>query len=229
MGATGRMHVFHANWSGDKLKVWAESADLWAQHAKGSGADARAHPFATGTDELRAALGQAVGEAGEFDLVLPEIDGAPGPSVRMAHAVGHAAAESAVLTKPSLRIFRVPAMCLSGSEAASFLDALEDRFGTRPDDGGEVLLGPTVEFLIVASRMARHLVAQQRFVPALRQQSSGDLHGLWQPWVGDEKTAQRIAILLASMPPAARAAIDEFDHKPWPMLESFLCAIVDAE
>ena len=34
---------------------------------------------------------------------------------------------------------------------------------------------------------------------------------------------------MAAMPPAARAVIDELDHKPWPIVESFLAAVVDAE
>jgi non-specific serine/threonine protein kinase len=219
------MQVIHANWSGGKLRVWAESAARWAK--RGAPED-RAHPFAASLEELRGAIGLPEREGGELDVMLPEEGeaGAPGPSVRMAHAVGHAASEDAVATKPRLRAYRVPALVVAPGQASEFLSALEDRFAGSENG---VLLGPTVEFLLGAARLGRHLVAQQRFVPALRQQSTGDLHGLWQAWVGDEKTAQRVAMLMASMPPAARAAVDEYDHKPWPMLESFLSAVVDAE
>ncbi len=221
------MLVFHANWSGGKLRVWAESASLWAARGQRAPAEGRAHAFAASVEEMNRVLGAPGHEGGEFDVMLPEIEDGPGPSVRMAHAVGHSADE-AVITRPRLRAFRVPALSIAGPHASGFLDALEDRFGAGSEHG-QVLLGPTVEFLIGASRLGRHLVAQQRFVPALRQQSTGDLHGLWQAWVGDEKTAQRVSMLMAAMPPAARAAVDEYDHKPWPMLESFLSAIVDAE
>src|SRR5438552_3072962 len=107
------MHVVHANWSADKLRIWAESGALWAQHAAAMGAngDARAHPFAAPAEESASVLSGLPGidsaTAGEMDILLPDIEGSPSPSTRMAHAVGHAASETAVLTKPSLRAFRV--------------------------------------------------------------------------------------------------------------------------
>jgi hypothetical protein len=109
---------------------------------------------------------------------------------------------------------------------------ISDEEGYTPLNGNgarrQITAGSTVRFYMSAARLAKFLLAQQRFVPALRQEANGDLRGQWQPWVSDEKTAQRVALLMAAMPPAARAAVDELDHKPWPIVESFLAAVVDA-
>src|SRR5690349_21197802 len=94
------MHVLHANWSGSRLHLWAESAAGWAKSAGGAGAAASgtpAHPFALPAAEL---AGLAHGNGGgvavdsapaELELALPESDGRPSPSDRLAHAVGHSA------------------------------------------------------------------------------------------------------------------------------------------
>jgi len=242
-GQRGRMHVLHANWSGSKLHIWAESAALWAQGPGGPAAPAppgvengasrtAPHPYALPGTEIAAATGRdlvAGLDIGELEIALPESHGRPSPSTRLAHAVGHAANGNG---STSLGRFRAPAVAVDADRAVAVLDAIEEAYGGERETVSsepQVVLGPTIAFFAAASRLARYLLAQQRFVPALRQEVGGELTGLWQPWVSDEATAARVATLLESMPPAARAAVDAFNHEPWPILEDFLSALVDAE
>lgn len=196
--------------------------------------DGADHPYAAEESELAAALAPRGGEPARLELALPEAHGLPIPSKRLAHAVGHAGNGAA----STLGRFTVPALAIPADRAAGFLDALEELYGGEREGGGAVggadaqpavALGTTVAFFAAAARLARHLLAQQRFVPALRQEAGGELTGLWQPWVSDAQTAGRVASLLAAMPPAARAAVDPLGHQPWPILEDFLSAVVDAE
>ncbi len=250
--------VVHAHWSAGQLHVWAESLAAWGRHegAKRTGAGAPTHPFAATPRELGAAL-SAVARAeaaaeGTLDLMLPmdaaeapiampgppgvpkgdapppgaptdgEPESRPSPSPRLAHATGHDAHRDGG-RRPVLARFRVPALRFDAGPGAQLLDALESA------ESPSVVPGPTVPFFASAVRLARHLLAQQRFVPSMRQDPDGGLHGLWQPWLADGPTAVRAGALLATMPGAARAVVDEHDHQPWPILESFLTGVVDAE
>ena len=65
-------------------------------------------------------------------------------------------------------------------------------------------------------------------MPSLHQSISGDLRGVWQPWVSDEANAAKVATLVAAMPPSARAAVDALQHEPWPILEDYLTRVTDA-
>jgi non-specific serine/threonine protein kinase len=232
------MHVLHANWSGGKLHLWAESAALWARRDAATEGE---HPFTVPADAVAGVLGELTGgpatfEAGAIEVLLPQVDGRPGPSARLAHAVGHASTEAGSLERPALKPYVVKTAGVKPEQIESLLESIErgisDEEGYTPLNGNgarrQITAGSTVRFYMSAARLAKFLLAQQRFVPALRQEANGDLRGQWQPWVSDEKTAQRVALLMAAMPPAARAAVDELDHKPWPIVESFLAAVVDA-
>ncbi|MCC6660975.1 MAG: DEAD/DEAH box helicase [Phycisphaerales bacterium] len=167
-------------------------------------------------------MGQAAHAAdAEITLRLPCSGGLPAPSTRLAHALGLGAETRGT----GFARVRVPTLALPPPHAAAILGDL-----TAPRDSANgVSLGSSVEFYAAAARLGRHLLAQQRFIPALKQDSAGELRGLWQPWLSDERTAARAAALLATMPPVARAAVDEHGHQPWPILQSFLGAIVDAQ
>jgi len=188
-------------------------------------------------------------------LIAPAGPPTPMPSTKFAHATGRrtlvAPAEGASPTKdeakPELAPFRIPAIAIAPADVWRTLDALEDRYGAAAQDELEadsstssadapapishrpVILGPTIDFHLAAARFTRHLLAQQRFVPALKQVISGELQGLWLPWLSDSWTAERVGLLISGMPPAARAAVDALDHQPWPVLEGFLTAVIDAE
>ncbi|MFM9996484.1 MAG: SNF2-related protein [Phycisphaerales bacterium] len=176
-----------------------------------------------GAPNGRARPDSAPPEHGTLDLKLPvdlEAD-RPAPSTRLAHAAGHVALLEGA--PPALGRSRVPTLKLTALQAAALLEAAEG-------PGSAVLnFGPSIAFFASASRLASYLLVQQRFVPSLRQEPGGALHGLWQPWLADERTAIRAAALLGTMPPVVRAAVDEFDHQPWPILESFVTALVDTE
>ncbi len=226
--ATPDTLVVHAHWSGRRLHVWAESLGAWGRHEAPKGADGGApHPFAADKGALHGALaglGLNGAPVGALDLMLPAEahSSRPAPSLKLAHAAGHVAHEQGGV-RPSLARFRVPTLALEAGRASEFLDALESA------EIPSLVAASTVPFFASAVRLARHLLAQQRFVPSLRQEPDGGLHGLWQPWLADGPTAVRVGALLQTMPPAARAPVDEADHQPWPILESFLTGVVDAE
>jgi SNF2 family DNA or RNA helicase len=195
-------------------------------HARPS-ADGSLHPFAATHASLREVLEPAgvPSAQGDPELRLPAAAGLPVPSTRLLHLVGHMADLS---VGSALAAVRVPALAVDPPDVLRALDELESwrDEGTAPYG---VALGSSIDFWIAAARLARHLLAQERFVPGLRQDLSGDLRGLWQPWVSDARTAERVALLLSAMPPIARAAADDLNHQPWPILESFLASIVDAQ
>lgn len=271
------MLVIHANWTAGRLWLWAEQPPASTPPAPPAPpatspppANDRppqpAHPFAAPVAHIlpilteTATVGAGVGVTeGTVLLRLPARGMVPVPSLRLAHAMGHAwadeapgddASHTAELAQPaetadatpsppvptlSLATFTVPAIGVAPGDVWSVLDALEDRFGKAArqdaqDDPSHprAALGTTVDFFLAAARLALHLLAQQRFVPTLRQVISGELHGVWMPWLSDSWTSERVGLLLSGMPPAARAAVDEADHQPWPILESFLTAVLDA-
>ncbi len=221
--------VIHAQWADRRLHVWAESLGAWGRHASpASGNGGLSHSFAADTRALAAALAEVLPEGiarqGHIELVLPAgADRKPLPSLRLAHAAGHVAHPEHSGARPALGRYRVPTLSIEPLDAAAVLDGLEGA------ENGSRFNGPGVAFFASAVRLARHLLAQQRFVPSMRQEPDGGLHGLWQPWLSDGPTAVRVGALLQTMPPAARGAVDEHDHQPWPILESFLTAVVDAE
>jgi hypothetical protein len=247
--------VLHANWTGSRLWLWAEAveavvsmaalgetaeADQEQRRGGTPGQESALHPAAADTRSIVAGLAAAFGDKplpntlieGAIDLRLPAVDGVPLPSSRLSHLTGHSATPLESESQPELRRTTVPAIGIPVQDVDDVLVHLEDAFGSELDadpEDEQPVLGPTVRYLASASRLALHLLAQQRFVPALRQEPSGELHGLWQPWLSDERTAQRVALLLRGMPPAARAAVDEFGHQAWPILEDFLASFLDAQ
>jgi SNF2 family DNA or RNA helicase len=265
------MHVLHANWSGSRLWLWAESASRWAEHAPASPTRAVAdddedppeesepaeqpkaespapalstleasHPFAATHDEIASILRDVLDndpELGELTIKLPRVDRLPVLSTKLAHAVGHTAGLVGNGHLPHLVEMKVQAAGIEPAQVVEFLDRVQMMVAQRESEreieaaalGPGLMLGPSIDFFASAALLAQHLLAQERFVPGLRQDIQGDLKGVWQPWVSDARTAERVAILLRAMPPAARAAVDELNHEPWPMLESFLTALVDAE
>lgn len=137
---------------------------------------------------------------------------------------------------PTLATFSVPTILIPPAAAPTFLDALEElalgeSLGSETESaapGQQVAAGESLRFLAAASRFVRHLLAAQRFVPMLQQEASGSLSGVWQPWLGDEATAQRLARLLAAMPAVSRAAVDSFNHDGWAMIDDFMLRTGDA-
>ncbi len=241
------MNILHLNWSRGLLHLWAESSDLWSRGAKA--ADGR-HPWTLGEDELRQLLGDLVpGDAEPSDLTLrlPAVGGMPLPSDRLAHAVGHGAAEEAAGPAPVLGNFAVRSVAVAPGRIGGFLDRLgdslreDDGFGgsdATDGDGGPgagvaiaraVAPADSVAFFTSGLRLVRHVMAQQRFVPMLRQEARRDIRGAWMPWLADDRTAGRAGAVFRAMPSAVRAPVDSLAHEPWPIFEDFLSLVLDAE
>jgi len=182
-------------------------------------------------------------------LRLPVRDGVPVPSPRLAHALGHTAGNGSgavELGRVAVETVRVgPAAAAAVLERLEGLGGDDALLGDREEDeaalgngevtgrigglgGGEIAPGPTVRFFAAAARLTRHLLAQQRFVPSLRQENSGQVRGLWQPWLADEQTVERVRKLLEAMPGAARAVEDDLGHHPWGVLQDFVVRLGDA-
>jgi len=237
------MLVIHTHWTQGALAVWAESSRPDAHRSPTAQSD-RAHPFAARAELCRRLLeivcpGDTFSDESALRLLLPTIDGRPAPSPTLAHATGHAASLGGGMERAALDEWTVSAVIVEPGLAARVLDALEDlddetsrvserwrRATDLPIE--EIALGPTVAYFAAASRHARSLLAQQRFVPMLYQGAEGDLRGGWRPWYGDETVSARTSALLLAMPASARAVCDVFDHEPWPILSEFLDRLIDA-
>ncbi len=248
-------HVLHANWSAGALHLWAESVEVAAPVlARKPGevpAAVVAHPFVSGTVELRsllAAVSSGLQSArlgtnpaaptqplaladGELTMRLPAHGELPLPSPSIAHATGHTVSEDGT-SLPVFAAFTVPTLQIEAPDVIPVLEALDGAFGESALDlnpHAPVNLGASAAFFASAARFARWLLVQQRFVPAIVQELTGGVRGLWQPWLADDAIAQRAGKLLAGMPPAARAVVDAAGHEPWPMIEDFLVRTCDAE
>lgn len=253
--SSGRgVFVVHAQWSDRRLHLWAEDAGRYP----GAGSAGAEHPLAASESALRERLARVFSRAkvspgaaagSTITLRLPAMGPAPLPSPGLAHAVGHDADEHGGpvgLVKVS-----VPTLALTPADAPAVLEALEDEGGAdellalevgsvveegdgegaEPEAsgaGGRLVLGPTVGFFAGAARFARHALAQQRVVPMLAQEVSGNVRGLWQVWLGDQATAERLARVLAGMPPAARCVVDAMDHDARSIVEDFVLGVGDA-
>ncbi|MDX2016530.1 MAG: DEAD/DEAH box helicase [Planctomycetota bacterium] len=247
--------VLHAQWSAGRLWIWGEDAARIETHAGGTH-DAESHPFGCEAARVSAALRSIVGEAagieletGSLRLALPaheHRDGRwhPAPSPALAHTLGLDADEAETEeaggsevrsdVPAMVRVFASAAVSIAPSDVERVLDglmrarltALTGAFGAeRGWEGPHV--GPGAVYFAAALRLVRHVMSQQRLVPMLRQSASGELRGLWMPWLSDEATAARASALVNSMPAAARAAVDSFEHDPWKISEEFLTVMTD--
>ncbi|GIK20072.1 MAG: DEAD/DEAH box helicase [Leptolyngbya sp. PLA2] len=208
------MLIVHGVWAGGSVRLWAESARLWPLRAAASDS---AHPFAAAADELARLLPAASPEP--LRVLLPSLDSMPEPSPRLAHAVGHESEESGF----GLRAFEVAALRLPADRVEDVLERLAAR------EAGEGLVpGESVEWFAATVRFARHLRAQERFVPMLLQDSNGALRASWSPWLADEQASSRAVALARAMPPAARCAEAEQHLGAWGVLEALLGSLTDA-
>ncbi|RMH12111.1 MAG: ATP-dependent helicase [Planctomycetota bacterium] len=212
--------VVHACFTPGGFCLWAEDPADWAKRL----AQTSDHPFALASDRLAQVLARiGIDEAhpDKISLVLPATESAPAPSARLARLAGILSSDAPV---HGLAEFLTPCLRFEPDAIARTLDRLDDAAAQHG-----VVVDSSVRFFITAARVGWHLLAQQRFVPMLWQMPSGELHGSWHPWLNDAQTAERIAALVRSMPPAARAARDDWHHDPARIVEGFLGAMIDAE
>ncbi|MGE3108638.1 MAG: DEAD/DEAH box helicase [Phycisphaerales bacterium] len=223
------MLVLHATWTQGELHLWAEDARRW--HEPGTSRDADSHPFAADAGGVRGVLsgvvGEDVGTERTVRLRLPREGGIPSPSPTIAHAVGHSAADGLVDGSAGLGEFTAPAIAVGAERAGDVLEALEEVEGEE-DGHPSMVLGESVRFFAACARMTDYLLAQQRFVPGLREEASGELDAVWQPWLADAPTLARLTVLAGAMPPIARAAVDSHEHSGWSIMNDALTRMCDA-
>ncbi len=243
------MIVIHANWSEEQIHLWAEgdrpAGDPREVATNGHATpDGSPHPDVLSRSELERILrfvtsDELVEGTASLTLRLPSINGVPVPSPRRAHAVGHIAEEDGE-TPIGFESWVVPTLVVRGDMIGNALERLEevgldtesrlfDDEGTEEDALAAVHLSvaDSVRFFAGAVRFTRWLLAEQRFVPALAQATSGDLYGVWQPWLSDNLTSDRVESLLHAMPPSARSVVDDSGHQAWPILEAFITSLTD--
>ncbi|GAB4383531.1 MAG: DEAD/DEAH box helicase [Phycisphaerales bacterium] len=218
-GASLEKIVLHAclTWSG--FRLWAEDPRLWTRHQRDANAD---HPFAVPAQRLLARLERLglTGQADRIALRLPAVGPHPAPSANLARLAG-AVGDDAAPT--GLAEFNAPCVSIPHAELMRTIETLDEQAEKQG-----ILLASSVRFFLTASRVARHLLAQQRFVPMLWEHPSGELSASWHPWLNDAQTAARIAALVRAMPPSARAVVDGWNHDPAKILEAFLGTLIDA-
>ncbi len=245
--------VVHAQWSDGSLHLWAESQSAFAgahggHTAAGPGpgeSSGPSHPFAASGAALAARLGLQGLEGSRLTLCLPSHPaGLPIPSPHLAHHSGSAEEDDeelglgvgtgAVAEPPPIVIgrFEVETVRAAGADAARVLDAVEDLAGEGEEEEGgaepRLCVAESTRYFAGAARLVRHLLSQQRFVPMLAQDATGALRGVWQPWLGDAASAERLSRLLTAMPAAARAVQDGMEHDGAAITEDFVLRVGDS-
>ncbi len=226
--------MLHANWSEGRLHLWAESPDLLKNAPAAQGEPGRAvpHPFAQPGLDLAPFTDGVDAEPAVIRLRLPAAGGVPLPSSTLARLLGRT--DDAEGRGPvEVATFEVPTVSVPSPYVAAVLLALSETLSEQSElaSNGDARFhaGATLDYFAQAARLSKHLLSQQRFVPALVQTAAGELDAQWQAWVSDEASAGRVQRLVSAMPPAARAVADRFRHEPWPITEDFLLAVTDAE
>ena len=220
------MLVLHVNWAGDGLRLWAESLSVY--HATTT-IEADTHPFAVDAAELSRRLLDAdlldeasLGACEPIRLMLPCNVDAPCPSDRLSIAAGEVDSGVAV----ELRTVEVPAVALDNVHALAAVLRLEDR---GPTD--DIAFGHSLPWWIALARFVLELLEDQRFIPTLIH-AAGDEDGLraaWRPWLLDESARDRMAALMAAMPPVVRATQEAGQTaEPWRILCEAVETLSDA-
>ncbi len=239
--------VVHANASDGKLHLWAESSTL----ASGSPAESRdpadrSHPGAVDTSALFDLLGPllddpSMASEGSLELRLPGHAGVPLQSPQLAHWTGLAARQSTLVESAEFAEWTVQTLCVDADRTPRLLErlvelsqrdhdrAFDEEAHPQAPTSAEVIvhIGDSARWFLSAARLGVALLVEQRFVPMLLQDDSGQLQASWRPWFSDEATANRVGKLLRSMPPVARAQVDELEHGAWAITTAFIGSIVD--
>ena len=211
--------MIHAAWAGHELFLWAEDGRAEVATSR----DSTTHPFAADPDSLRHLIpGSLTTRPNRATLMLPSREGRPSGSPTLAHLRG--VPDTAEPGTPAP--WAVEGLTTPAITAPELLEHLLDLVSTPGHE--HIALGDSVAFFAAVSRVALSMLAEQRFVPVVRQGSDGQASAGWQPWLSDEKAAERVAMLVAAMPGSARAAADSLGHDAWAIVEDVLCRVTDA-
>ncbi len=245
------MLVLHVNWADGALRLWAESSTTYEARTsnikeevnfcapfdglpgdESSPATAVAeqsivalHDFALPPDQLSQILidrglvdADCLKEVRNISLSLPCDDNGPRPSDRLTSAMGPAE----IANDLRLGKVQIPTVALSNDQAIASALRLED---VGPSEGLE--FGRSLRYWITVARFALELIVDQRFIPTLVQPRDGNLQAAWHLWLHDEAARTRVSVLLAAMPPIARA-IDVDHNQPWRVLNDALRTLTDS-
>ncbi len=215
--------VLHANFTGNRFHVWAEDVARFGSPTPVVGTT---HPFHA--DALPPGIaGAAAWQPGELHLRLPAREGRPLPSATLSRSCGLPPDD-----EPGCVIleFTVPSWSVDGGNAIDAISRVQEIVSGDLEQDGEAdaVIGSSLRYFTTLADLARHLVAQQRFIPSLVQTATGELRGQWQAWLSDEANAQRVSSLVLAMPASARAGVDECAHDPWAITDAFLTSAVDS-
>ena len=231
------MFVLHGNWllptqptESGRFLLWAETSQAKLRKPRGR-PQVPPHPFAA----LPEAVQQEVLRLGplpdtpamvRFNLFLPADGNLPLPSLRLVHDWD----ELADAAPTGLRRFKLEGLALDATDALGLLTALPAPEALPP----HLALADDLVFWSTVARFALEMLAGQRYIPGIEQIGPQTFHARWRPVFDRPEDASRLAQLLRSMPPVARACLPpELKGEPQPppahyLLESFLTTVVDA-
>lgn len=235
------MIVLHANWTGGRLILWAESSKAWEQRVTGDGGggpgsdgvpprdDPRTHGFAADPQSIRAlpAVQRAVitDEAVCVDRTMrirwPVHGETEVPSPQLARMLSIDETDPA---QCALGELLVPGVSVAPERVPAVLLAID----LAPEhDRRAVTIAPSLRYWIAVTRLVSELLADQRFVPAVSRDQDGGLAAHWRLWMHREQDMERIRHLCRLMPLSARCVVDRHTHHPWLILCDFLTVTTD--
>ncbi|MDP2659604.1 MAG: SNF2 helicase-associated domain-containing protein, partial [Dehalococcoidia bacterium] len=225
------MNVLHGLWTGAGLDIWGEDSELVIAPGRKKGRQPAAspiqwHPFALSHNGIRRRLdafldhfrAERVVEE-EIDLRLPSDSRGPLSSPELVVDGGTGLSDRMRL---HLATWKAPCLCFNGAESLAMLAALPD------DLPHDTRLGASLGFWAEANKLALEILARERFVPDVIEDSNGGLQAVWQPLLDTEGTQERLRLLASAMPPLCRA-LDQGGEQPAPVeiLCRYLAATID--
>jgi len=231
--------ALHAVWSRDaKLCVWGEGSALPARAPRRRGGRPakprpRKHPFACAVPDLTGAL-DALGASlasnelceRELHLMLPSFEEGPQRSPQLLRGAQERRPGGPELLDP----WMVPSIGLGPMAALDLLlglPAAGSASDSQPRVG--VAIGDSLRFLAEAGKLALELVARGRLLPGLARREE-EWVAWWRAMPVDPEDMERVGMLVAAMPPLARAEISssERGNAAEALVGDLLGAVVDA-
>lgn len=199
--------------AGHGVGIWAEDSTLPVSSPSRALRSARPHPFAATADTLAQLLGE---QASATTLHLPSLPSSPMDSPELIRI----APRRSTSATPSLLAWTVPSVRLDPAAAAQLLAGLVD----AEIDAFDVRLAASVRQVLDLAGFADDLVDRGRLVPTIQRDDAG-AEARWRGVLtGPDATA--VQALIASMPPAFRAA--QPDRSAAALVTDALDALVDA-
>ncbi|MBN1178233.1 MAG: ATP-dependent helicase [Anaerolineae bacterium] len=218
--------VLHATWLSGALFLWGEGPPLPPR--RGRAPKVPLHPFHLPPAALRETLPDLIPtEAGETRALahLPAANRCPLPGPQLIRDAMDEPSDAPLELTP----WYIDGLMLPPLAALTFLNDLP-----RPEDlAPRLTLGIDLIVWSLAAKLALELLARQQLAPTLTRRD-GEFLALWVPVLDRPEDVQRVEMLAAALPTAARAlrlaADDAPEDPPTPrvLLKDFLGSVVDA-